>query len=278
MTVNSLLSRLACSPDCQALYARVRQIPLVGTFSHNLVSRFLPGGTRVTVPVRDGLAARLQVTIDPRFEADYVGGFYEPALQKCLAASLGRGQVFYDIGAHIGFITLVGARLVGPEGRVFAFEADPLNASRISHHAELNSLSQIELVRSAVWSECTSLSFQRDSESSSGNRGSVVGGSQTETLPNIVHVTATTVDAFALEHLPPAVIKIDVEGAEIEVMKGADRVLRESRPIVICEIHNVDAAEFVSRWLVDRGYAWDDLEKTDSFPRHISARPSSHRS
>lgn len=275
MTTPSFLSRLLCSSDYQALYARVRRIPLIGNFSHLLMSHALPKGTRITVPVRDGLGAGLQLTIDPRYEANYVDGTYEPALQKCLAANLWRGQVFYDIGAHIGFMSLVGARLIGAAGKVYAFEADPVNALRISHHAALNGLAQIDVIGSAVWSECTSLAFQRDSASSSGNRGVVVGVGPKGAIPEIVRVEATTVDAFVLEHLPPAVIKIDVEGAESEVLKGADRVTREVKPVVICEIHNNNAAEYASDWLAGRGYVWKWLEGTDSFPRHIFAKAAS---
>ena len=116
-------------------------------------------GARFAVRVRKGTGAGLRLSLDTRYEAQYAAGFHETALLACLAAHLKPGDVLYDVGAHIGYISLVAARLVGPSGKVFAFEADPENARRIIGHAEMNALPQVELVGAAVWSERKTLSF-----------------------------------------------------------------------------------------------------------------------
>lgn len=110
-------SRLVSSPALQRCYATIRRMPIVGELAHGFVQRVLPSGMRVSVKVRTGQAAGLSLSIDPRFEAQYGAGLHEKALLDLLASCLQRGDVFYDVGAHIGFVTLVGARLVGPRGK-----------------------------------------------------------------------------------------------------------------------------------------------------------------
>ena len=275
MKRNSILSRAVCSPALQALYEEVRRMPLIGRISHYLVRRALPVDTRVSVQVRSGLGTGLVLLVDPRYEAHYAAGLYENTLLECLASHLRRGGVLYDVGAHVGFVTLVGARLVGTEGKVFAFEADPENSSRILGHARTNSLPQIEVIRSAVWSECKTLSFHRASDASSRNTGAVVQSAENSNDRDLISIPAVTLDRFAQEHHAPDLVKIDVEGAEGEVLRGAETVFRDSKPVLICEVHNSRASEAVSRWLAERGYRWDWLSQDEQFPRHLVAQARS---
>jgi FkbM family methyltransferase len=268
---DSLTARLICASAVQSFYARARAIPILGEFLHMFVRRALPIGARVTTRVREGQGSGLLLTLNPRYEAQYTG-YYELALLELLAAHLKKGDVFYDVGAHIGFVSLVGARLVGPEGRVFAFEADSDNASRIREHARMNALPQVEVVAAAVWSECKALTFHRASASSSRNTGSVANGTEAPGAEGMILVEATTIDHFALRYRPPAMVKIDVEGAEEEVLKGAKAVFGTSKPSLICEIHHAQSAESVMRWLASVGYSWKWLGPESHFPRHLIAR------
>jgi FkbM family methyltransferase len=236
------------------------------------VRKILPAGTRLSVAVGSGVAAGLLLSADPRYEAGYAEGVHETPLLESLESHLQRGDVLYDVGAHVGFISLVAARLVGSEGRIYAFEADPENSKRILEHKRMNSLPQIEMLHTAVWSECTTLAFRRDSDSSSRNTGAVSGIAGDEKDPGVCVVEAVTLDHFALDHRPPAVVKIDVEGAEEQVLEGAEGVFRVSQPILICEIHNARAAEGVSKWLAARGYGWKWLTEGEGFPRHLVAQ------
>lgn len=265
-------SSLVSSPTFQRCYARIRRVPLVGNLAHRLVRRILPTGTRIRVTVRAGRAAGLSLSIDPRYEGHYGAGLHEKALLECLASHLRRGEVFYDVGAHIGFVSLIGARLVGLQGNVFAFEADPENSSRVLDHARTNSLPQIEVIRSAVWSECKMLSFQRDSAASSRNTGAVAQPRENSNAGEVISIPAVTLDRFAEEHRAPNVIKIDVEGAECEVLKGAEAVFRDGKPILICEVHHAQASVAVSEWLEQRGYRWEWLGHETKFPRHFVAQ------
>ena len=67
-------------------------------------------------------------------------------------------------------------------------------------------------------------------------------------------------------------VKIDVEGAEEDVLKRAKAVFGTSKPYLICEIHNAQIAEGVTRWLVAVGYSWEWLGLESHFPRHLVAR------
>jgi FkbM family methyltransferase len=266
-----MISRLLCSPVLQQFYSPVRRIPVIGKIVHGLVRKILPAGTRLSVAVRSGVAAGLLLSVDPRYEAGYAAGVHETRLLKVLALHLRRGDVLYDVGAHVGFISLVAARLVGSEGKIYAFEPDPENSKRILEHRGMNALPQIEVVPTAIWSECTKLSFRRDSDSSSRNTGAVSGVTGDAKHPGISVVEAVTLDHFALEHRPPAVVKIDVEGAEEQVLEGAEAVFRQSQPTLICEIHTARLAESVSTWLTAHGYRWNWLNEGEGFPRHLVA-------
>lgn len=222
--------------------------------------------------VRAGQAAGLSLSIDPRYEVQYAAGLHENRLLECLASHLRPGDTFYDVGAHVGFVTLVAARLVGPQGKVFAFEADPENSARTGDHARMNSLPQVEVVCSAVWSESTTLSFARAADASSRNTGAIAQFVEDSDAGQVISIPAITLDRFAEEHRAPNVIKIDVEGAEGDVLKGAEAVFREARPILICEVHHADACAAVSEWLAQREYRWEWLSQEAQFPRHFVAQ------
>jgi FkbM family methyltransferase len=271
-TGGTLAARIICSPALQNCYMRVRRVPMFGELGHRLVERFLPPGKRLDVTVREGLGAGLSLSIDPRYEAPYAAGLHENALLGYLASHLRRGDVFYDVGAHIGYVALVAARLVGPEGSVFAFEPDPENSLRVIRHARMNALPQIEVICSAVWSECTAMPFHRGADSSSRNTGVVIESPKHANVGEVISVPAVTIDRFAQEHRAPRVIKIDVEGAEGDVLIGAEAVLRGARPILICEIHGDRALAVVTKWVTEREYHWDWLSQGEGFPRHLVAQ------
>ena len=106
------------------------------------------------------------------------------------------------------------ARLVGSEGKIYAFEVEAENSKRILEHGQMNSLPQIELVQTAVWSECTTLFFRPDSDSSGRKTGAVSRNQGNHEGPAVSVVEDVTLDHFALKHKLPDVVKIDGEGAE----------------------------------------------------------------
>jgi FkbM family methyltransferase len=256
------------------LYARLSVAPLVGPALRRLVREVIPSETRVWLQISDGLAKGLWVNLDPRYETSYADGQYEPVIQQVLSQHLRSGSVFYDIGAHIGVVSMYGAQLVGISGRVFAFEAAPENASRIEEHLAHNSLPQIRMIPCAVWSSGGRVRFERAPAQSSRNGGAVATLSAAQ-RNDTIEVDAVALDDFALGNPLPTVVKIDVEGAEADVLRGGEEVFRRAKPVLICEVHHRPAAEDVARWLGERAYEFDWLEDTPQFPRHLLATPRS---
>lgn len=161
-------------------------------------------------------------------------GAYELPVQQAIAQHLKPGDVFYDIGANVGFFTVLGAQLVGNEGAVYAFEPDQNNAQAIRHNVTLNGFSQVDVVQKAV--------------SQTDGSGTLLltdyaGGHTLSSVERPPQVRAEiSVDLVSIDTLisqgdlkPPALVKIDVEGAEIEVLKGMQQTLERDRPTLIYE-------------------------------------------
>lgn len=221
-----------------------------------------------------GFGKGLRLCADPRYEQDYLNGVHESLIQEAILRHLQRGGVFYDVGAHIGFFSLLAARAVGEEGEVAAFEADPENAARIREHVDRNALAQVRVFPLAVWSKCCRVRFERASQFSSRNQGAVVQASDTALgAADGIEVEATTLDSYARDHRPPTVIKVDAEGGEAEVLEGAAMVFSEAKPVLLCEVHHSKDADAVENWLRQKGYTLEWLTWAPQFPRHLLARP-----
>lgn len=268
------LAYASFSPRLRNLYGSVRDLPLLGEMARGVVARLVPRGCRVWMQPRAGLAQGIWLNVDPRFEGSYVEGLYEPILQQVLAEHLREGGTFYDVGAHIGFFSLIAARLVGQRGAVFAFEADPQNAARIEQHAARGGFAHLQVQPQAVWSESAILHFQRASGASSRNTGSVVKTSAGQGATEIIEVKAVTLDEFTRGQRPPTLIKVDVEGGEADVLRGADRLFSTAQPSLICEIHHQQASDFAEAFLVQKGYALHWIDREADARRHLLAEPS----
>jgi hypothetical protein len=98
------------------------------------------GLSEVTVAAGDAKGTNL--ILDLKTEKDYWLGTYEPELQEAIVNLVNPGDTIYDIGANIGFMTLLFARRTGPQGHVYAFEALPENAARLNSNIEINALKE----------------------------------------------------------------------------------------------------------------------------------------
>jgi FkbM family methyltransferase len=166
---------------------------------------------------------------------DFALGKYELPLQETLASYLKPGGVFYDIGANIGFFSIIGAKLVGNTGKVYAFEPAPDNAAKIRHNARLNNFSQITVIEKAV--------------SGSMGEGQLlltenIGGHTLASADRPLDVRGSmAVDLVSIDELiargeltPPTLVKIDVEGAELDVLQGMKQTLAQYQTLVVYEI------------------------------------------
>jgi FkbM family methyltransferase len=177
------------------------------------------------VRVLGGVARGARLELDLTREKAYWLGRYELPVQDAMRRYVGPGSVVYDVGAHLGFFAVAAATL---GARVYAFEAAPENAARIRRHALLNG-APIEVVEGAVWDVAGTVGL-RAGDSDREWRTHGAGSLQTVVL-----------DEFVVAHELPTLVKIDVEGAEVHVLRGAGSLLRTSRPVVICELHGEPA-------------------------------------
>jgi FkbM family methyltransferase len=215
-----------------------------------------------------------------RFNADHSAlsvalGLVEPEVQQALTRLLAEGDVMYDIGASAGFFSLLGARLVGPTGRVYAFEPVPEVADALRHNAEINRLDQVAVKQIAL----SSHSGQAVLVLVPTNSWRLEEFGAPEHRRRSLSVQLATVDELvaAGELEPPSLVKIDVDGAELEVIRGMEATLRRHRPVVVCELHDTNR-EFVAL-MRSNGYTVQPLEgdeavETAHWNVHALATPS----
>ncbi len=251
----------------------------LNTFLARLLKRsgMTPSGTIIVGP---GCGLRF----DPGpSNSDYASGDNELPVQQALADHLRARSVFYDIGANVGFLTVLGARLVGPQGMVYAFEPVPSNAAYVRRNVQANGFTQVQVIEKAV-SNCSGVGELNLAKYSGG--AALASVDAPPDAAGTLQVDVVTIDELVEHHglKPPAVVKIDVEGAEFEVLEGMEATAKRHRPVIVVE---VDAAEAESlrhkqaaceQWLRSCGYQVKELP--DSYPgirwlvRHIVAKPT----
>jgi FkbM family methyltransferase len=197
---------------------------------------------------------------------NYLLGTYEQQTADTVWKNLQPGQVAYDIGANIGYLSLVMARRVGGDGRVFSFEPAPNAYAVLEMNARINRDIQFKPVHialaDATGSEPFSF-FDYDVVSRLGDH------SQNWSDAKVIDVTVETLDHYseAAELPPPHFVKIDVEGAEMRVLRGMEQTLQHARPTLLIEVHSDDLEREVHDFCVDLGYTCQAV--SDEKPKHL---------
>jgi FkbM family methyltransferase len=195
-------------------------------------------------------------------------GSYEPELQGAISRLVRPGWTCADVGAHHGIFTQLLAALVGEDGRVIAFEAHPANARRLQKTLGSGVRDRVIVENLAVTdgsSERVSLHPGRRRASQEWNvLGADLEGRPT---PAELEVGATSLDSYFAE-IPLEFVKLDVEGAEADVLLGMRSLLHEGKPIIAVEFHT-DAGWAGRRELLHAGYRLETLagEPVDAGPR-----------
>jgi len=177
----------------------------------------------------------------------HFAGLYEPSVQCLIADRLVPGACFIDVGANIGFFSLLAAKLAGPTGQIIAVEPVHANADLIKANATLNRFSNVMVVRVAAGSA----NRTGDLILARHHRGATFAsaGSPHDARSRI-SVPVVTLDGL-VSHLrlpPPAMVKIDVEGAELEVLAGMSDTLWRHRPDVLFEVDAPGLSEAEARY------------------------------
>lgn len=201
-----------------------------------------PGRREVRIEGRDGAAATLRlhssaVTGMDTIAAQLMRGGYEPMTKSLFQRLLPPGAMLVDVGANVGYFTVLGALLVGPRGKVLAFEPEPRNHAVLAANVAANALSQVTVRREAC-SDRPGRHFLAVNRVESGwHRLARADGS---TGPHRkVPVELTTVDlALADVDRPVDVVKIDVEGHEASVVAGMAATLEANPEITVILEHS----------------------------------------
>jgi FkbM family methyltransferase len=177
-------------------------------------------------------------------------GTYEFEKQKSLERFIRPGMTIYDIGAQAGFYTLFFSRLAGDRGKVFAFEPCAYEACFLIDHVRLNHLDNVRVVQAPVCETRELLPMSSD-RGTCENR-LVDNPGATLMVPTI------SLDGSGLP--VPDLIKMDVEGAEAAVLRGAQRTLREARPVLFVALHGDEQRKACAIIFRDAGYSIYDLD------------------
>lgn len=206
---------------------------------------------RITHKLPSGLIMELNPKdlVDRRF---LVAGTYEEQEWDWVASRLGGGGAFIDVGAHHGAYSLNAARLLGEAGQVLAIEPNPRAAELLRRQAALNSLSNITIIEKACGSSRNTMTLYVSPDSNTGMTSlsyeNAVRGSL-EFTPAKHDVEIVPLDLIVSENLKAptiALIKVDTEGAETEVIRGAAGVIRKYKPWLLLETHAIQLDNFGS--------------------------------
>jgi FkbM family methyltransferase len=195
------------------------------------------------------------------------------------------GDIVVDVGAHIGPYSIIASKCVGTNGKVVAIEADPDNFDLLNRNIQLNKLSNVMALNYAVYSKEKKIKLYLPSgggeESSSYTKYNTIMSDRAHSEEKFVEVKANTLDYLLQSNIIKQEevnwIKIDVEGAEFEVLKGAKDVLSKCSDItLLIEIHNLSAGNILYKPIREFLSLYNfkiDFEKVyENGERHIIAR------
>ncbi len=191
----------------------------------------------------------------------YALGTTEPEEQQALKSLLKEGDVFWNVGANIGFVAMLAARRVGASGEVVAFEPIERIADAARRNLQMNAMQdRSHVIATAVSDHVGQIDFFVGTHS---GLNSMVQDQQADGVR--VTVATTTLDSVAQKRARmPNVISIDVEGAEILVFNGAREVIRKARPAILLENHwlQPEIEQHFTQELQPLGYRWLELDSS----------------
>ena len=191
------------------------------------------------------------------------------------------GDIVVDIGAHMGRYTIPSAKSVGVSGKVIAVEAHPYNFGILQHNLKLNKLTNVSALNSAVYSKKANLKLYLPDEDLGYTMHHSVMTNYLSTKYNneierkFVEVEADTLDNLLKSSAITTVnwIKIDVEGAEYEVLKGAREILSTNKPIsILVEVHGKETYGPTIELLQSNNFNIEFERTYDNGEKHVLAR------
>lgn len=233
---------------------------------------------------RDGFVFELDIS-DYMQWLIYFGILAEP--RQTLYDLVSADSTVLDIGANIGETTLAFSKLTGEKGKVYAFEPDPDTYEKLERHVALNHCSNVQLINAGLGSSEAEVILESNENNSGGNRISSAKGIKGKKIHIITLDEFVKNKKLKLIHL----IKIDVEGYEFFVLKGAEKTIENLKPVLFIEVvddflkNQGSSAEELVSFLISKNYKLKNANdgtnvtpKTDFINSHfdIIARPNEY--
>jgi FkbM family methyltransferase len=198
----------------------------------------------------------------------------DPGLFNLVREFVQRGNVVWDVGANIGLFTFSAAHLAGSNGRVVALEPDAWLVQLLRRSARIQPAASapVDIIPAAVAHAVDLRTFQIAARSRAANSLKGYGSTQTGGIAEEEIVVTVSLDWLSDKYPAPDILKIDVEGAELEVLRGAEALLEEKHPIVLCETSSANSSE-VSALLLEKGYRLYDGGVSKGERRELSSAP-----
>jgi FkbM family methyltransferase len=217
----------------------------------------------VAVPVLQGPLKGMKWIVGSHLHGCWLGS-YELEMQKRVAKEVKRGDVFYDVGANVGFYSLLAARLTDP-GPVYAFEPVPTNLGYLRKHLELNRIQNVEIIEVAISDEVGIASFEVEGSRAMGRlRNSGSARVRTSTLDTLLHDEKVA---------PPDCIKMDIEGAELRALLGARECFARYRPKLFLATHSRELHDACCRILHSWHYEFQPTSRSSENLSDLFASP-----
>lgn len=235
----------------------------------------------ITLTAKNGDARSFKVELNSDCESEQcikeylnLGQLYEREISAIFHAALRPGDTVIDVGANVGWFSLLAATLVGPEGHVIAFEPSHDNVEKLRRNAALNGFTNITVNEAALSDETGTAEFYLNPYGNGGHALWDMQAGRADRKPSTpVTVSKTTLDDWCAQHLhnPPRLIKIDTEGHDKRVLIGAKQLLDKYRPpYIVSELHRKGLNAFGDSQLdfmaLMKSYGYDTFLLTDNFP------------
>jgi FkbM family methyltransferase len=213
--------------------------------------RLIPSGTKVRI-IQGPLKGKTWI-VGSSNHGLWLGS-YESRKQEAFSLMVRRGATVYDLGANVGFYSLLASVLVGPGGRVFSFEPVPRNLQLLRTHLALNRITNCSVLEAAVGRCEGTAGFNAEMGPSMGY--------MTENSDATFQVRTVTLDGLVLSGTlpPPNVIKCDIEGAEYDALVGAATILARFAPMIFLATHGPEVHQRCCKFLLNLGYQLQSLE------------------
>lgn len=220
------------------------------------IARLLPAGRRTfarmlwrlaakagTQTYRTSAGFRMNLDLLVAYQRDLCFGLYERESITWLKKVIRQGDIFFDVGANIGYFSLLASQLVGPNGHIFAYEPEPTNLDRLRENVAMNDTSNVTVCPFAVGNHSGTVRFVTGEDSVGSTldnkEGTIadLGPEYIGTKKEVIDVPMTTLDHEFEERCATChgrkILKMDIEGAEPLALKGAQNVLHCFDAVVI---------------------------------------------